>query len=474
MIVNHSGAEMTEHATLPPLPATIHLVGIGGIGVSGLARILLDRGYAVTGSDIADGPVLDDLRALGVEVSIGHDAANVGEARLVVTTAAARDTNPELASARERGIPVIKRAKLLGELASARTCIAVAGSHGKSTTSGMFALALHDAGCDPSYAVGAIVPQLGANAAPGEGPHFVVEADEYDYSFLTLAPDVALITNIEHDHPDLFPDMAAIDSAYQQFVQKIRPGGTLVLGIDDPGCARLEEWLHCQPDSPRVITCGRSQHAMWRLNDADGPARVISETGEDVSLALSVPGAHNRMNATMVLAASSCLGVDLEAVKAGLERFTGVGRRFDLRADIGGVRIFDDYAHHPTELRATIQATRERYPDARVRAIFQPHTYSRTRQLLTEFAEALDTADTAGLVEIYPARETDTLGVSSHSIAERMILDVPVYATPAAAAEALAADVRAGDVVLFLGAGDIWQAAPILIEHLTGRTGPNG
>jgi UDP-N-acetylmuramate--alanine ligase len=213
---------------------------------------------------------------------------------------------------------------------------------------------------------------------------------------------------------------------------------------------------------------------MWRLKDADGPARVILETGEEVSLALSVPGAHNRMNATMVLAASSCLGVDLEAVKAGLERFTGVGRRFDLRADIGGVRIFDDYAHHPTELRATIQATRERYPDARVRAVFQPHTYSRTRQLLIEFAEALDTADTAGLVEIYPARETDTLGVSSQSIAERMTLDVPVYATPAVAAEALAADVRAGDIVLFLGAGDIWQAAPILIEHLTGRTGPNG
>jgi UDP-N-acetylmuramate--alanine ligase len=465
---------MNEMRTLPALPATIHLVGVGGIGVSGLARILVDRGYTVTGSDIADGPVLDDLRMLGVQVWIGHDPENVNDAALIVTTAAARNNNPELKEAQRRGIPIIKRAKLLGELASARTCIAVAGSHGKSTTSGMFAVALDDVGADPSYAVGAIIPQLGANAAPGDGPHFVVEADEYDYSFLALSPDVALITNIEHDHPDLFPDLAAIDNAYQQFVQRVQPGGALILGIDDPGCKRLYRWIQEQDDSPEVVTVGRNTDAHWRLEDDQSPAIVTTDSDEQIELALSVPGAHNRMNATMVLAACSRLNLKLDEIRRGLERFVGVGRRFDLRADVGGVCIYDDYAHHPTELKATIQATREQFPDARVRAVFQPHTYSRTREMLHEFASALDSADDVILVEIYPARETDTLGVSAQSIVDLMSVDAPVYATPAEAAEAVAADATAGDVVLFLGAGDIWQAAPVLIERLTSRAGTHG
>lgn len=460
---------MGDQATLPPHPATIHLVGVGGIGVSGLARILVDRGYTVTGSDMVDSPLLDDLRALGVAISIGHDANNVADAQLVVTTAAAKDTNPELVEAHRRRIPLIKRAQLLGELASARSCIAVAGSHGKSTTTGMFAVALHAAGLDPSYAVGAVVPAFGSNAAPGEGPHFVVEADEYDYSFLTLEPDVAIIINIEHDHPDLFPDVDAIDNAFQQFVRKIRPGGSLVLGIDDPGCLRLCEWIDQLPDAPRVVTVGRDNSADWRLDDRTDPALIRMPDGDELQFSLATPGAHNRMNAAMVLAASSSLGLDLRAIRDGLEQFEGVGRRFDLRAEIGGVRIFDDYAHHPTEIRATIQATRERFPDSRIFAVFQPHTFSRTRQLLHEFANSLDAADLAMLVEIYPARETDTLGVSSQSIADLMKVDASVYATPAAAAEAVAAIVQPDDVVLFLGAGDIWQAAPALIEQLTDR-----
>jgi UDP-N-acetylmuramate--alanine ligase len=465
---------MNMSSTLPPLPATIHLVGIGGIGVSGLARILVARGYTVSGSDIADSPVLDDLRGLGVRISIGHDPENVDGASLLVTTAAARSENPELVEATRRSIPIIKRAKLLGELAAARTCVAVAGSHGKSTTSGMFAVALEEIGTHPSYAVGAIVPQLGTNAAPGEGPHFIVEADEYDYSFLELSPDVALITNIEHDHPDLFPDIEAINDAYQRFVQRIRPGGFLVLGIDDPGCGRLLQWIETQPEKPNVITVGRSSDAMWQLDDHTLPAKLTTADGVEMSLDMSIPGAHNRMNAAMVLAASASLGLGVEQIRSGLERFQGVGRRFDLRAELCGVRIFDDYAHHPTELTATIQATRERYPEGRIRAIFQPHTFSRTRQYLREFAYALQMADEAKLVEIYPARETDTLGVSSQSIADLMRVDAPVYATPSDVAEALASDVQAGDVVLFLGAGDIWQAAPILIERLRNRLESNG
>jgi UDP-N-acetylmuramate--alanine ligase len=210
------------------------------------------------------------------------------------------------------------------------------------------------------------------------------------------------------------------------------------------------------------------------MNDQYEPAMLQSPAGDTYEFSLAVPGAHNRMNAAMVIAAAAHLGIEPPVISEGLAQFEGVGRRFDLRADIEGVRIFDDYAHHPTELAATIQATRERFPSDRIRAVFQPHTYTRTRQLLNEFASALDRADTAALVEIYPARETDTLGVSSQSIADLMNLDAPVYATPAVAAGALAEDVRAGDIVLFLGAGDIWQAAPILIEHLTGRAETDG
>ncbi len=465
---------MSEAPMLPTLPATIHLVGIGGIGVSGLARILADRGYTVTGSDISDGPVLDDLRGLGVSISIGHDETNVHGADLVVTTAAAKESNPELAEARRLNIPVIKRAKLLGELASQRICIAVAGSHGKSTTSGMMTVALRAIGRQPSFAVGAMIPQLGTNAAPGDGPHFVVEADEYDYSFLTLEPDVAMITNIEHDHPDLFPDMAAIDDAYRQFVSRIKPDGVLVISNDDRGCRRLADWIRERPDRPGIVTVGRTIEADWSLNDQYNPTLLKSPRGETFEFSLAVPGAHNRMNAAMVIAASAILGIDPPEISAGLAEFHGVGRRFDLRADIDGVRIFDDYAHHPTEILATIQATREHFPEDRITVVFQPHTYSRTKQMLAEFAKSLDRADRVKLVEIYPARETDTMGVSSESIAELMDLDAPVYATPAAAADAVAEDLRSRDVVLFLGAGDIWQAAPILIEHLTGRTETNG
>ncbi|MEX2426161.1 MAG: cyanophycin synthetase, partial [Thermomicrobiaceae bacterium] len=308
----------------------------------------------------------------------------------------------------------------------------------------------------------------------GSGDHFIVEADEYDYSFLTLSPDVALITNIEHDHPDLFPDLETIDDAYRQFVGRIRPYGVLVLDVDDPGCARLHGWIQERPHTLHVVTIGRKEGADWTLDDSLKPATLSSQSGDIRTLELSVPGAHNRMNAAMVIAACSWLKLELSGIIAGLEQFAGVGRRFDLRADIDGIRIIDDYAHHPTELRATIQATREYYPDSRIVAVFQPHTYSRTKQLLSEFAEALEIADDVRLVEIYPARETDTLGVSSSSIADLMSVDAPVYATPSAAAESLSDDAREGDVVLFLGAGDIWQAAPILIEHLRGRTGSDG
>jgi UDP-N-acetylmuramate--alanine ligase len=464
-------------ATLPDLPATIHMIGIGGIGVSGLARILHQRGYTVTGSDLSESPVIDDLRQFGLAISIGHRAENLGSPDLVVTTAAAHETNPELAAARDRGIPIIKRAALLGQLSAARTCIAVAGSHGKSTTAGMLAWALSKAGADPSYAVGAIVPQLGSNAGPGEGPHFVVEADEYDYSFLTLQPDVAIVTNIEFDHPDLFPDLAAVDAAFERFIGCVRDGGTLITSADDPGVRRVLDRMASRTGSNlamRPVTVGRSDGADWRLDDSRSPAVVYGPDGCRFRLDLSIPGPHNRMNAAMALAAGFLLDVDLASALSGIEKFAGVGRRFELRGRIGDIPVFDDYAHHPTELRATIAAARERYPGRRICTVFQPHTYSRTRELLAEFAQALDDADRVYLVEIYPARETDTLGVSSGSIARLMHLRPSVFETPQAVATAIADDLDQNDVVLFLGAGDIWQGSRALLAEMESRTEIHG
>jgi UDP-N-acetylmuramate--alanine ligase len=467
-----AGKRSVTGTALPPAPATVHMVGIGGVGVSGLARMLAAVGYRVTGSDLHDSPALDDLRRHGVEVHIGHDAGHLGDAALVVTTAAAPEDNPELAAARERGIPIVKRAALLGEMSARERCVAVAGSHGKSTTSGMLAYALSHAGYDPSYAVGAVVNQLGANASPGSSDLFVVEADEYDYSFLHLSPEIAIITNIEHDHPDLFPDLATVECAFARFIDRVRPGGLLVTSADDPACRRLRQAI--SRTDLRVVTVGRSDDADWRLSDRGDDAAVETPDGARLPLRLTVSGAHNRLNAAMALATLDGVPVEREASLRAISSFTGVGRRFDIRGEPGGVPVIDDYAHHPTEIRATIEAARERYPGANLWAIFQPHTYTRTRELLDEFAAALDLADLVVLLEIYPARETDTLGVSSGSIAGRMARPAPVMATPRDAAAYVAGRVGAGDVILVLGAGDVWMASPELIDAISEKLGTDG
>jgi UDP-N-acetylmuramate--alanine ligase len=442
---------------LPQPPARVHLVGIGGVGVSGLARMLAARGYRVSGSDQARSPLTDELAAEGIPVAIGHAAAHVAGVDLVVTTAAATDENPELAAAVARGIPVVKRAALLGLLANDATCLAVAGTHGKSTTSGMAALALARAGLDPSFAVGATVRELGTNGRLGHGPHFVVEADEYDHSFLWLRPQVAVVTNIEHDHPDIFPDLEAVLAAFARFVAGVRPGGTLVLAADDPGCRQLLERLPERADL-RVVTCGETS-GDWRI---DPRGRVTGAYGQVFALRLAVPGRHNLRNAVSVLAAAEGLGVTPEALIPGLEAFGGVSRRFEVLLDTPVLTVVSDYAHHPTEVVATLAAARERYAGRRVVAMFQPHTYSRTLLLLREFARALDGADAVVLAEVYGARETDTLGISSAAIAEHMSRPVTLAGGAEDAAEQARRLLREGDVVLVMGAGDIYQAAEAL------------
>lgn len=444
---------------LPEPPARIHLVGIGGVGVSGLARMLAGRGYTVSGSDMSESAATRELRAEGITVAIGHDAPNLAGAELVVTTAAARDDNPELVAARAAGVPVVKRAALLGMLANPAQCLAVAGTHGKSTTSGMAALALYVAGREPSFAVGATVKELGTNARLGAGPHFVVEADEYDHSFLWLRPTVAIVTNIEHDHPDIFPDLDTVLSAFERFVDGIVPGGSLVISADDPGSALLLARIDRQ--QVRVVTFGADK-GDWRIAGGSGASRVTAPDGQVFELRLAVPGGHNQQNALAVLAAGVALGIPAASLVPGLEAFGGVSRRFEVLLDTPELTVVSDYAHHPTEVSATIRAARDRYSERRIMAVFQPHTYSRTKLLLDEFAGALDAADVVVLTSIYGSRETDTLGIASGDIAARMRRDLVLVDAPADAVTVTRALIEPGDVVLVMGAGDIHLAAEAL------------
>ncbi len=454
---------------LPSPPATLHFVGIGGVGMSGLARMLARRGYHVTGSDMSDSPIVAQLTAEGIPVCVGHAAENVGSADLVIRTAAAPDSNPELTWARDHGIPVVKRAAVLGLLCGSRDCIAVAGTHGKSTTSGMLAFALDRAGLAPSFAVGAEVSQLHTNARSGDGPYFVAEADEYDYSFLWLNPDVAIVTNIEHDHPDLFPTLEDVEAAFDRFVDRIRPGGTLVVSADDPGCRILLERHKNLPDN--VVTFGFSERADWNIERVAGRDHFHQPNGGTLRTKLRVPGLHNRLNAAACLAAATAVGVDPSLLLPGLEEFDGVGRRFEVKGDFDDVTVVEDYAHHPTEIRATITAARERFPAARIIAVFQPHTFSRTRALVDEFAQALTLADRVVLAPIYAAREANSLGVSSEDIANRITSKptTTVGTLESAAAEAANAAQR-GDVILVIGAGDVWKVSPAAIALLQRRT----
>ncbi len=448
---------------LPEPPARIHFIGIGGIGMSGLAAVLHELGYVVTGSDSGINAQTEQLAARGVAIQRGHDITDdAARANLIVITAAVRD-NPEIVAARDAGIPIIKRALLLGLLAQQKTSIAVAGSHGKSTTSGMLVTALDALGSEPSYFVGAVVESSGSNSAWTDGQQIVVEADEYDRSFWTLHPDIAIVTNIEFDHPDLFTP-ESYDEAFARFAGQIVPGGTLVVRGDDPGVARILPGLAIEPI--QVITFGEDAACDWRVTRKDKNWFVTPRDGQPIALDLRVPGTHNVMNATAALIVLNCLGFDPVAGAGALSTFGGVGRRFELAGEVAGVTVIDDYAHHPTEIAATLQAARDRFPGRRIWAIFQPHTFSRTRALLDDFATALAVADEIVLLDIYAAREIDDGVVSSADLQRligpraRVVRGVPDVAP------AVYPLLQKGDVVLTIGAGDITHAAPALVRAL--------
>ncbi|MDQ3411859.1 MAG: UDP-N-acetylmuramate--L-alanine ligase, partial [Chloroflexota bacterium] len=463
---NYPGA-VTMSVVLPPPPARIHFVGIGGIGMSGLARILQTRGHVISGSDATASPLTSELAGAGMAVTIGHGAiADAARAGLVVATAAVDAGNPELAAAREAGVPVVKRAALLGLLANDRFGVAIAGSHGKSSTCGMLVTALRALGADPTYAIGAVLAATGTNAAPGNGPHMVVEADEYDYSFLHLTPRLAVITNIEFDHPDLFPDQNAYDAAFARFVAGIDRAGTLVMAADDPGCRRLRARIDFAPPA-RLLTFGASgAEADWRLSASDEGWRVNGPDGVLVPITLQTPGFHMARNATAALVALAGLGYAPDRAAGAVSGYSGIGRRFELKGEAGGVIVIDDYAHHPSEIRANLAATRERYPRRRLWAVFQPHTFSRLRALLPEFGAAFAAADRVMILDVYAAREVDDLGIGAADLLALLPPDALGASDPAAAADKLASEVRSGDVVLTMGAGTITETGPYLLELL--------
>ena len=452
----------------------IHLIGIGGAGLSAIARVLLQQGAQVSGSDLLLSPVAQALARDGARVLVGHQAENVAGADLVVLSSAVPGSNVEVLAARAAGIPVLKRPELLGRMMDGSTGVAIAGTHGKTTTTAMIASILLEAGCDPTFIVGGVLANLGTNARAGKGPHFVVEADEYDHTFLSLRPRVAVVTNVEHDHPDCYPTFADFRAAFEQFTALVLREGLLAVCWDDPVARELGQRRQAQGGA--VAYFGLGVGAAWKAEDvrpnlAGGVGFLAAHEEQLLGLVLlRVPGVHNASNAMAALAVADFLGVPFGVASRALTEFRGVGRRFELKGEAGGVTVVDDYAHHPTEIRATLQAARVRFPDRSLWAVWQPHTYSRTRALLSDFAQAFKAADRVIVLPIYAARETDSLGVSSTDVVTAMRhSDVRCARSLDEAVVWLGTEVQPGDVVLTLGAGDGYRVGEWLLEVLANQ-----
>ncbi|HEX9989607.1 MAG TPA: UDP-N-acetylmuramate--L-alanine ligase [Chloroflexia bacterium] len=453
---------------------TWHFIGIGGAGMSALASALLDLGASVSGSDLAASDTTLELEARGAHIFIGHNPSNLNGAEKVVLTGAVPQDNPELVAALELGLPIVKRAELLGQLMDLKRGVAVAGTHGKTTTSAMISWVLAKAGRDPSYMVGSNIHGLGAGGHWGSGPELVAEADEYDRSFLHLRPEVAVVTNLESDHLEYYGTEEAIFEAFRSFALNVKPGGLLILCTDGPNVTRLAHELLTGGVPFRVQHYGTIADALWRptqimTNSRGGTDYVaIFDDAEVAQVSLRVPGTHNVLNSLSALAACVELGLKAEEVAGWLGEFEGTGRRFEMRGTSGGVAVIDDYAHHPTEIAATLQAARQRYPGRRIAVLFQPHTYTRTRDFLDDFALALSAADYAVITEIYASRERDTLGMSGKHIVDRMAGTNAQFAPSLdEAVQILLGQLSPGDVLLTMGAGDVWKAGEAVLAALT-------
>jgi UDP-N-acetylmuramate--alanine ligase len=447
----------------------VHFVGIGGSGMSGIAEVLLNLGYQVSGSDQKRSAVTERLAALGARIYEGHAAANIAEAQVVVTSTAVKADNPEVVQARRQGVPVIPRAEMLAELMRLKYGVAVAGSHGKTTTTSMVAMILDKGGLDPTVVVGGRVGTLGSGAKLGKGEFMVAEADESDRSFLKLTPTVAVVTNIDREHLDTYKDLADVQEAFLNFVNKVPFYGAAVLCLDDPAVQDILPRVE-----RRIVTYGVSRQAEVSARDVVlGPmgSTYTACSGNAVlgSIELPVPGHHNVLNSLAAVAVGLDLGVPFAAVKEGLASFTGVDRRFQLRGEAGGITVIDDYGHHPTEIRATLETLRGRAGTRRTVVLFQPHRYTRTMHLWDDFCRAFHLADLVVLVDIYPAGEEPIQGISSETLADAIgrkgHRHVVYGGDMRAAVEHLLGEVREGDVVLTLGAGSVWTMGDELLRR---------
>jgi UDP-N-acetylmuramate--alanine ligase len=445
---------------------TVHFMGIGGAGMSALALIACRRGVSVSGCDL-DVSGAADLQGFGVPVRQGHDPAHLAGVRAVVVTAAVPNSHPELQRARELGLPIVPRKLALAELIEGASTVGISGTHGKTTTTVMTTEALTAAGLNPTGIAGGRVSEWGGNARIAGEQLFVVEADEFDQAFLTLTPTVAVVNNVEPDHLECYGSMEALEDAFVEFAGRAR---VAVVSADDPGAGRVAARL-----SNRTVTFGLAEDADLRIGDiiqqADRTdAKVRWQHGRSLHVRLKVPGLHNLRNAVAALAVVDALDGALEPAAAALGEFSGVGRRFERLGEFGGVAVVDDYAHHPSELTATLSAARQAFPGRRLVAVFQPHLYSRTAAHGQAMGQALAAADLVIVTEIYPAREQPIAGVSGRQVAdaaERAGADARFEPSRARVGQTVYQALRSGDVVLTLGAGDITRVAPELVRWLS-------
>lgn len=464
--------------------AHVHLIGIGGSGLSAIAILLLERGEVVSGSDRTLSPLAQMVQAAGGRVYTGHRGENIAGAEVVVRSSAIPDDNSEVQAALAAGIPVLKRSEFLRTLTQDRRVIAVAGTHGKTTTTAMLAWMLKRLDQDPSYIIGGVSANLGANAHAGSGATFVIEADEYDRMFLGLAPDIAIVTNIEHDHPDCFPTEEDFYQAFRQFASQIVAGGKMVGCLDHPGARRLmkesrqngldvvsyglNRWLG--QAGPDYLALEAQPNARGGFDFQFAPA---ADSQSRVGVSLKVPGMHNVSNALAALSVAHLLGLPLTEAGIALGEYCGVGRRFELRGKAGGVAVIDDYAHHPTEIETTLAAARARYPGQKLWAVWQPHTYSRTRSLLDGFGQCFAGADHVLVTDIYAARESQPAdGFSARQVVQAIQHPETRYTgSLEATVRHLLGRVQSGDIVLVLSAGDADQVSGRLLDGLQDRPG---
>ncbi|MFC9089731.1 UDP-N-acetylmuramate--L-alanine ligase [Nocardiopsis dassonvillei] len=474
----------TEPVPVDKLGRT-HFIGLGGAGMSGIARVLLQSGVEVSGSDARDSDTLRELEQMGADVHVGHAADNLGTAETLVVSSAIREDNPELVEARRRGLRVLPRAAALGALLLGREGVAVSGTHGKTTTTSMVAVVLQHVGADPGYVIGGKLVTTGLGADAGIGEVIAVEADESDGSFLMLSPKIAVVTNVEADHLDNYSGIEEIHANFASFVDRVER--TLVVGVDDPGARRVAELA--RERGKRVLTYGEAEDADYRVTRVRARGFTTEFTirtagGEPVDGQLAVPGRHNVLNAAAAVAVADELGHDLEVAVEGIADFAGAARRFEPKGEAGGVAVYDSYAHHPTEIEADLRATRaaleslaeearedgREHAGGRVIALFQPHLYSRTRIFAEEFAAALGLADEVVVTEVYAAREDPEPGVTAELITSRVAHDRVWYVPGRDDAVLRVAELAGpGDIVLTMGAGDVTELGPRIVEALAQR-----